>query len=280
MTPSHHAPTAVTMPIGRRARLLSAANEQDFVIVEDDYEFEMSFLTPPSPALKSLDRAGRVIYIGSFSKALFPGLRLGYLVGPKPFIREARQLRSLMLRHPPGHQQRTVAYFLALGHYDGLIRDMRKAFAERRDVMTAALENEGLEISGASSFGGTNLWIKGPDGLDSFTLARDLRDDGVLIEPGAPFFENDRDPIPFFRMAYSSIQADRIEEGREPDRDQTVAIAAHHTSLSAFLRLSCNSAIGAIRTKPAAMVASPGATNRSETSATHQRSALDNGAMK
>ena len=213
VTPSHHAPTAVTMPIGRRARLLSAANEQDFVIVEDDYEFEMSFLTPPSPALKSLDRAGRVIYIGSFSKALFPGLRLGYLVGPKPFIREARQLRSLMLRHPPGHQQRTVAYFLALGHYDGLIRDMRKAFAERRDVMTAALENEGLEISGASSFGGTNLWIRGPDGLDSLTLARELRDDGVLIEPGAPFFENDRDPIPFFRMAYSSIQADRIEEG-------------------------------------------------------------------
>ena len=213
VTPSHHAPTAATMPIGRRARLLSAANEQDFLIVEDDYEFEMSFLNPPSPALKSLDRAGRVIYIGSFSKALFPGLRLGYLVGPKPFIREARQLRSLMLRHPPGHQQRTAAYFLALGHYDGLIRDMRKSFAERRDVMTTALETEGLEISGASSFGGTNLWIKGPDGLDSLTLARDLRDDGVLIEPGAPFFDNDHEPIPFFRMAYSSIQADKIAEG-------------------------------------------------------------------
>ena len=142
VTPSHHAPTAVTMPPSRRSRLLQAANERNFLIVEDDYEFEMSFLTPPSPALKSLDQAGRVIYVGSFSKALFPGVRLGYLVGPEPFIRVARQLRSLILRHPPGHQQRTVAYFLALGHYDGLIRDMRKAFAERRGIMTRALERE------------------------------------------------------------------------------------------------------------------------------------------
>jgi len=213
VTPSHHAPTAVTMPPSRRLRLLQAANERDFVIVEDDYEFEMSFLTPPSQALKSLDGAGRVIYVGSFSKALFPGLRLGYLVGPEPFIRQARQLRSLMLRHPPGHQQRTVAYFLALGHYDSLIRDMRKAFAERREILTRALENKGLEISGAASFGGTNLWIKGPDGLDSLRFAHELRDDGVLIEPGAPFFENSSEPIQFFRMAYSSIPSGRIEEG-------------------------------------------------------------------
>lgn len=213
VTPSHHAPTAVTMPENRRAELLRAAEDGDFLVVEDDYDFEMSFLKPPSPALKSLDQAGRVIYIGSFSKALFPGLRLGYLVGPEPFIHEARQLRSLMLRHPPGHLQRTVAYFLALGYYDSLIRDLRKAFAERRQVTTRALNREGLEIAGAASFGGSNLWIKGPEGLDSLGFARELRDDGVLIEPGAPFFETSDAPIAFFRMAYSSIAADKIDEG-------------------------------------------------------------------
>jgi len=213
VTPSHHAPTAVTMPMERRSHLLKAAIEQDFIVVEDDYEFEMSFLSPPSPALKSLDRTGHVIYVGSFSKALFPGLRLGYLVGPVPFIREARHLRSLMLRHPPGHQQRTVAYFLALGYYDALVRDMRKAFKERREIMTDALQREGLEISGAASFGGTNLWIKGPDGLDSVAFADDLRQDGVLIEPGAPFFDDQQKPIQFFRMAYSSIPTGKIQEG-------------------------------------------------------------------
>ena len=173
----------------------------------------MSFLTPPTPALKSLDQAARVIYLGSFSKALFPGLRLGYLVGPEPFIRKARQLRSLILRHPPGHLQRTVAYFLALGHYDGLIRDMRKVFAERRTILTQALQNEGLKIAGAATFGGSNLWIKGPDGLDSLQLARVLHDDGVLIEPGAPFFEDGRGSVQYFRLAYSSITSEKIEEG-------------------------------------------------------------------
>ncbi len=115
-TPSHQCPTTSTMPLERRQALLARARELDALIVEDDYEFEMSFLGPPSPALKSLDREGRVIYVGSFSKSLFPGLRLGYLVGSEPFIREARALRSTILRHPPGLIQRTVAYFLSLGH--------------------------------------------------------------------------------------------------------------------------------------------------------------------
>lgn len=101
VTPSHHAPTGATMSRARRAQLLELAQAQDFVIVEDDYEFEMSFIEPPSPALKAIDKDQRVLYAGSFSKALFPGLRLGYLVGPEQVIAEARELRSMMLRHPP-----------------------------------------------------------------------------------------------------------------------------------------------------------------------------------
>src|SRR5690606_4425131 len=77
ITPSHHSPTAATLPMQRRVELLELANRHDFIIVEDDYEFEMSFLEPPSPALKSLDRSGRVFYVGSSSKSLFPGVRLG-----------------------------------------------------------------------------------------------------------------------------------------------------------------------------------------------------------
>lgn len=184
-----------------------------FLIVEDDYDFETSFLSAPMPALKSLDRSDRVIYVGSFSKALFPGLRLGYMVAAAPFIREARWLRALMLRHPPGYLQRTTGYFLALGYYDQLIRNQRLAFAERREIATKALQREGLELRGAPVFGGTNLWVGGPDGLDSTAFADALRQDGVLIEPGASFYENLAGPVRFFRLGYTSIAADRIDEG-------------------------------------------------------------------
>lgn len=213
VTPSHHAPTAATMPMNRRLQLLQAADENDFAIIEDDYEFEMSFLSPPSPALKSLDRNGRVIYVGSFSKSLFPGLRLGYLVAPEPVIEAARELRSLMLRHPPGHLQRTAAYFLALGHYDALIMRMRAEFEKRRKVMTRTLHNEGIQISGAASFGGTSLWIEGPEGLDSLKFSEELLEAGVLIEPGTPFFDDQSEACRFFRIAYSSIPTNRIEAG-------------------------------------------------------------------
>lgn len=212
-TPSHQCPTASTMPIARRKELLRRASQDDFLIVEDDYEFEMSFLKPPSPALKSLDEEGRVIYVGSFSKSLFPGLRLGYLVGPAPFIREARALRSAVLRHPPGHMQRTTAYFLSLGHYDALVRRLRNAFHDRRRIMDRALADHGLTVAGAGAFGGSSYWMRAPDGVDTATLAERLRTKSVLIEPGAAFCEGEQREYKHYRLAYSSISTAQISPG-------------------------------------------------------------------
>lgn len=211
-TPSHQCPTATTLPLARRHALLRAAAAQDFLIVEDDYEFEMSFLTAPSPALKSLDTEGRVIHVGSFSKSLFPGLRLGYLVGAEPFITQARALRSAVLRHLPGHIQRTAAYFLSLGHYDALIRRLRRAFEDRRRVMERALRAQDLTIAGRGAFGGSSFWMQAPAGVDTDLLAARLRAREVLIEPGAPFFDADGQTS-HYRLAYSSITTDRIGPG-------------------------------------------------------------------
>ncbi len=212
-TPSHQCPTTTTMPVDRRKALLKKASEDDFLIVEDDYEFEMSHMKTPSPALKSLDRDGRVIYVGSFSKSLFPGLRLGYMVGSRPFIREARALRSTVLRHAPGHVQRTAAYFLSLGHYDALIRRMGEALHERRGVMADALAKEGLEVAASGAIGGSSFWMRAPDGVDTKVAQENLREQGVLIEAGNPFFIGEDAPKNFYRLAYSSIPAKKIPAG-------------------------------------------------------------------
>ena len=212
-TPSHQCPTNATMPVDRRAALLERAGREDFVIVEDDYEFEMSFLKPAAPALKSLDREGRVIYAGSFSKSLFPGLRLGYIVASEAVIREARALRAAMLRHAPGHIQRTVAYFLSLGHYDALINRLNQAYKRRRTTMDEAIRAHGLEIAGQGAVGGSSFWMRAPPHVDTDLLAARLRPSGVLIEPGRAFFAPGTAPRNYYRIAYSSIAQTRIPDG-------------------------------------------------------------------
>lgn len=212
-TPSHQCPTTATMPMSRRQALLEKARAIEALIVEDDYEFELSFESPPSPALKSLDEDGRVIYVGSFSKSLFPGLRLGYLVGSEPFIREARALRASVLRHAPGLMQRTAAYFLSLGHYDAQIRRTGRVLKERRAAMEMAFQRYGLHVAGRGASGGSSFWMRLPDDLDARQVAAQAAQHSVLIEPGAVFFNEDEPPAQFFRLAYSSIPADRIDEG-------------------------------------------------------------------
>jgi len=201
------------MPTERRQQLLAKASERDFLIVEDDYEFEISFLKPPSPALKSLDTEGRVLYIGSFSKSLFPGLRLGYLVASKDFIKEARSLRATILRHPPGHIQRTTAYFLSLGHYDALVGKIGKAYRRRRETANKAIDEMGLRIAGLNMFGGSSYWMRAPDGVDTVKLTERLAELQVLIEPGRDFFMDANPPPNYYRLAYSSISENRIRSG-------------------------------------------------------------------
>lgn len=212
-TPSHQSPTTATMPLQRRRELLERARSLNALIVEDDYEFELAFLGSPLPSLKSLDEDGRVIYVGSFSKSLCPGLRLGYVVGSEPFIRQARALRASVLRHPPGHLQRTAAYFLSLGHFDAQIRRMSKALHERRRVIEQAIHDHSLTIAGRGVYGGSSLWMSAPDSIDTKVLASELAAQGVLIEPGEPFFAGPERPKNYYRLGYSSIASSRIPDG-------------------------------------------------------------------
>ncbi|MEM9044911.1 MAG: PLP-dependent aminotransferase family protein [Pseudomonadota bacterium] len=214
-TPSHHYPSTVTMSLARRKALLEDASADDMVIVEDDYEFETNYRGTPQPALKSLDVEGRVLYVGSLSKSLMPGLRLGFIVADPALIERLRTLRRLMLRHPPGNNQRAAALFMANGHYDVLVRRIHRVYRARWEAMNASLEQHLPGWSQAPGFGGSSFWLTGPESLNSERLASHALERGVLIEPGDPFFAMPNMGARCFRLGFSSIPVERIPSGVE-----------------------------------------------------------------
>jgi GntR family transcriptional regulator / MocR family aminotransferase len=213
VTPSHQCPTNVTMPLGRREALLEWAVRRDRVLIEDDYEIELGFEGRAQPALKSLDRSGRVLYVSSLSKTLAPGIRLGYVVASRELIRELRALRRLMLRHPAANNERSVALFLAMGYHDALLRGLKQTYAERAPAVAAALGRHLPDIAFRTVAGASSFWLNFPDGIDTRALAAAAQRHGVLIEPGDVFFAADRPPRNYARLGFASIATERIEPG-------------------------------------------------------------------
>jgi len=213
VTPSHQSPTAATLSLERRHWLLSKAEVEDFVVIEDDYEAENLHSGAPMPALKSLDRSGRVVYVGSVSKSLSPVLRLGYLVAPRPLIAELRTLRHAMVRHPSAFLQHAYALYLSLGHHESNARRVNAVLRERLAVAAAALASDLPELAFEMPLGGASLWLRAPAWVDAGELAALARERGVLIEAGDVFFARPPYPCPYLRLRLSSIAASRIPDG-------------------------------------------------------------------
>ncbi|MEM7270619.1 MAG: PLP-dependent aminotransferase family protein [Pseudomonadota bacterium] len=211
-TPSHQHPTMATMSDARRKALLAFAEDEDALILEDDYEPEAGGRERPHPALRALDRRGRVIYAGSLSKSMMPGLRLGYLVGAPEFIEEARALRRMLFRHPPGVNQRIAALFMSARHHDMLLGRLRRALDARRAATRSAMADHLPDWTVSGDEGG-GLWVKGPSDLDSVALAAAAFERGVVIEPGDVFFGGERRARNAFRLGLSVIPEQKAAQG-------------------------------------------------------------------
>lgn len=212
-TPSHQCPSNVTMPIARRKALLDAALARDFVVIEDDHESELNFEGRPQPALKSLDRHGRVIHIGSLSKTMSHGVRIGFVVADAPLIAELRALRRLNLRHPPSNNAYAAALFLAQGHRDSFVARLNAVYRERRAALLAALARHMPRATVAKAAGGSAAWVTLESPVDGAALVEAAARRGVLVETGDIFFVTPPRKTRHLRLGYSAIPLDRIAPG-------------------------------------------------------------------
>ena len=180
VTPSHQYPLGMTLPVERRLALLDWADRERAWIVEDDYDCEFHHRGLPPPALKSLDRGGRVLYAGSFSKVLFPGLRLGYLVLPSLVAERFARVVSAALPTPPITVQKSVEIFMSQGYFARHLSRMRTLYTERRKALAAAIEStmrRYLEVR--LQDGGMHFvaWLRG--GLGDAEIVEHLRRKGI-----------------------------------------------------------------------------------------------------
>lgn len=187
-TPSHQHPTNVTMTVPRRHALLEAAARAEAVIVEDDYDSEFRYHGVPSPSLKSMDATGSVVYLGTFSKFLSPGLRLGFMVGAPALIAEARKERRYTVRHAPGQIQRAMGLFIESGDYQRTLRMTRNRMSRKFDRITEATREHLPLVHHTFPPGGVSLWANGGADLQLEPLIEAAAAEGVIVERGDIFF--------------------------------------------------------------------------------------------
>ncbi|MFU0505915.1 MocR-like pyridoxine biosynthesis transcription factor PdxR [Pseudaminobacter sp. NGMCC 1.201702] len=184
VTPSHQFPLGVTMTMRRRLALIDWAKRNDAWIVEDDYDSEFRFAGPPLTALQGIDDAGRVIYLGTFSKVLFPGLRIGYAVVPEPLLSTIVELRHRSDRYPPTLAEAALTDLLREGHFAAHLRRARRRAQSARDELVRGLRsNPNADIDVAVPDQGLHLIAKLPAETSDTDVAQQANAVGLGARP-------------------------------------------------------------------------------------------------
>jgi GntR family transcriptional regulator/MocR family aminotransferase len=204
ITPSHQFPLGATMSASRRLQLLDWAQKYGAWVIEDDYDSEYRYQDLPISSLQGLDRTSRVIYIGTFSKTLFPSLRLGYMVIPPDLVDRFVAVRHAMDVYPPHLYQAVLTDFINAGHFSRHIRRTRMVYAERRNALVEAIQNEfgpELEIVGAQA--GMHLVVTMKDKLRDREIAGRAARENLWLWPLSPCYI-DRKPRQGFILGFGS----------------------------------------------------------------------------
>jgi GntR family transcriptional regulator/MocR family aminotransferase len=213
--PSFHNPTGLTLSLEKRRALLDLVRRHEVAVIEDDYEKDLCFTGNPLPSLKALDPKGLIMHLGSFSKGLFPGLRLGYIVAPHSVVERLVLLKRYSDLHTSSLTQAAVAEFLAGGHYRRHLEKLQVVYRQRRDCVLAALERHfPKEATWTRPDGGYALWVTLPAGVDAGELLAAAGAEGVIFTPGSYFFATDAAENGF-RLSIARADRPEIERGIE-----------------------------------------------------------------
>jgi GntR family transcriptional regulator/MocR family aminotransferase len=214
-TPAVQSPTGVTLAPARRDALRALADAHQVPVIEDDYDSELRLGVPTPPALEADDPAGQIVYLATFSKALFPGARVGYVVAARPLLERLAMAHLVADFQVSSLLQAALVELIRSGALERHVRRVRRVYAERLRVMRAALAASmpaGTEI--ASPAGGNGLWVTLPPDVDGEEVALAARAAGVAYEAGEPFFL-----VPprraHFMLSFANVPAARIADGVE-----------------------------------------------------------------
>jgi GntR family transcriptional regulator/MocR family aminotransferase len=228
VTPGHQFPVGVTMSLARRLRLLEWAGKSGALILEDDYDTEYRYAGRPVPALQGLDRHGLVMFTGSFSKVLFPSLRLGYLVLPPDLVDHVSKTLSVTNRHAPLLEQAVLCDFITEGHFGRHLRRMREVYAERLSVLLECARHSLtglLEISGVEAGLQTAAWLH--SGLDSELVAAVAAEREVEVTPLSRY-SHGRMEREGLQLGFAAVDSKEIRRGV---RELAIALESALTTL-------------------------------------------------
>ena len=213
VTPTNQFPQGGAMSLERRLALLQWARKNDALIVEDDYDGELRYHGRPLAALQGLDGTGHVVYLGTFSKVLFPALRLAYVVLPPGLLQPFLHIKAIVDRGAPTLTQAAVADFITEGHFENHLHHLRQEYGRRRALLVAALRRElPFPVRFAQEEAGLHVMVYLPPGMNEEAVVENAAANGVGIYPGSAYHLLHPSP-PSILLGFSGLDVSEIEEG-------------------------------------------------------------------